>query len=549
MSFFELNIGSYGLFAAQQGLSVTSNNITNSNTPGYSRQVVTQRAGRALPGASTGMLGTGVNITGIERIRNSYLDTKIWNQKPMLGEYRVKTEQLSLVEGVFGEPSDVGFTSIFNDFFDSLDDVSRIPDEGERKVTLMQTAKSFTQYFNGTASNLEKYQRDLNFEVKNKVDEINIIARRLESLNKQIYQSEIHGGGTANTLRDERELQIDRLSELVNVETKEQEVVGKDGGTELRYSVKINGQVLVDHFTSRELDVKVRDNKNNPQDVEDLYDVIWKDGLKFKMNDPNLSGELKGVIDMRDGNANAVDPVTGQEPYSYRGIPYYIQRLDTFTQKFAIAINDVYRDGVDKDGNKGSFMFGFTGITQEQMVDFDTKINSELTAAETDKGLPLTEEEKQAIIKAETEAFYKDTENKKYITAANFTVNQEILDDPSKIRTSTDPDKVPGGNDLMLDLMGLKHDRKMFNEGEPNDYMISIFSELGINAKEAKMYNSTQTNMVSAIENQRMSVSQVDQNEEMLSLVKYQQAYQAAARIISTMDTIYDITINRLGIS
>ncbi|HHX61560.1 MAG TPA: flagellar hook-associated protein FlgK, partial [Epulopiscium sp.] len=160
-SFFELNIGSYGLFAAQQGLGVTSNNITNSNTPGYSRQVVRQKAGNPLPGAGIGMIGTGVTVTGIERIRNSYLDTKIWSQKPMLGEYRIKSEQSALIEGVFGEPSDVGFTTIFNGLFTSLDDLSRIPDEGERKVALMQSMKSFTQYFNSTAKGLEKYQRDL----------------------------------------------------------------------------------------------------------------------------------------------------------------------------------------------------------------------------------------------------------------------------------------------------------------------------------------------------------------------------------------------------
>lgn len=540
MSFVELNVGAYGLFAAQRGLSVTSNNITNSNTPGYSRQVITQKAGKALPGVGTGMLGTGVNVTGIERIRNAYLDTKIWGQKPLQGEYAMKSEQLSLIEGVFGEPSDVGFTHIFNDFFDSLDDVSRIPDEGERRVTLMQSMKSFTQYFNGTSESLQKYQRDLNFEVKNKVDEINIIARRIESLNKQIYQSEIHGGGTANALRDEREIQIDRLSQLVNVDVKEQEVINRDGVSELRYSVKINGQVLVDHFNKRELDVKVREeHKNNPQDVEDLYDVVWKDGLKFKMNDPNLSGELKGVIDMRDGNANAAGP--GQDPLRYRGIPYYIQRLDNFTQEFAIALNDVYRDGVDEGGKTGSFMFGFDGV---DMGELNTRINE----AKSDPGWDaLSDQEKQTKIKELTTLFY--TENEAHISAANFRVNQAILDDPSKIRTTTDPDKVPGGNDLMLDLMGLKHHRGMFKEGEPNDYMISIFSELGINAKEAKMYNTSQTNMISAIENQRMSVSQVDQNEEMISLVKYQQAYQAAARIISTMDTIYDITINRLGIS
>ncbi|HHX62581.1 MAG TPA: flagellar hook-associated protein FlgK, partial [Epulopiscium sp.] len=410
-----------------------------------------------------------------------------------------------------------------------LDDLSRIPDEGERKVALMQSMKSFTQYFNSTAKGLEKYQRDLNFEVKNKVDEINIIARRLESLNKQIYQAEIHGGGMANSLRDERELQIDRLSEIVNVETKEYEVIGSTGKPEMKYSVKVNGQTLVDHFTSRELDVKVRDNKNSPEDVEGLYDIVWKDGLAFKMNDPYLSGELKGAIDMRDGNANASDAPL-QDPYSYRGIPYYIKRLDNFVQEFAMQLNEIYGKGVDADGVSGSLMFGFDGLTKAEM---QTAIDA-VIADEAAAGNPGMSQE-DAI--------------KKLLKASNFSINKEILENPSTIRTTTDPDKAPGGNDLILDLMEQKHNRKMFKEGEPNDYMISIFSELGINAKEAKMYSTSQSNMVSAIENQRLSVSQVDQNEEMLSLVKYQQAYQAAARIISTMDTIYDITINRLGIS
>ena len=421
--------------------------------------------------------------------------------------------------------------------------------------------KSFTQYFNSTASSLEKYQRDLNFEVKNKVDEINIISRRLESLNKQIYQAEIHGGGMANSLRDERELQIDRLSELVDVEATEYEVPGQTGKPEKRYAVKINGQTLVDHFTSRELDVKVRTDKNNPGDVDGLYDVQWKDGLAFKMNDSNLSGELKGAIDMRDGNANASDIATGQQPYSYRGIPYYIQRLDTFVQDFAKSLNDVYVGGVNEKGESGSFLFGVGDQLADPVKRDELKLAIETAitagegaaAAETPPRT-LTDKERADITNTETAGFYKDNLTdpdfyKKNFTAKNFSVNQDILNDPSTIRTTKDPDKLPGGNDLMLDLMNQKHNRKMFNEGEPNDYMVSIFSELGINAKEANMYSASQSNMVNAIQNQRLSVSQVDQNEEMLSLVKYQQAYQAAARIISTMDTIYDITINRLGIS
>jgi flagellar hook-associated protein 1 FlgK len=87
----------------------------------------------------------------------------------------------------------------------------------------------------------------------------------------------------------------------------------------------------------------------------------------------------------------------------------------------------------------------------------------------------------------------------------------------------------------------------MFKEGDPKDYMISIFSELGINTQEATMYQKTQTSVTNSIKNQRREVSEPDVNEEFINLIKYQQAYQAAAKIISTLDGIYETTIFRLG--
>ena len=105
----------------------------------------------------------------------------------------------------------------------------------------------------------------------------------------------------------------------------------------------------------------------------------------------------------------------------------------------------------------------------------------------------------------------------------------------------------PANNDLLLALLALKDDKTFFKEGDPKDYMIDIFSELGINSKEAQMYVSTQTNITNTIKNQRNAVSQVDTNEEFMNLVKYNQAYQAAAKIISTMDGIYETTIFKLS--
>lgn len=524
-SFFELNIAMSGLFAAQQGLSVTSNNISNAATPGYSRQVLSQKASAALSGQGVGMVGTGVMTTSINRIRDSYLDRKMWGQNDKLGEYSVKTDQNALIEGVFGEPSDAGFTKVFDDLFNAIDDLSKLPTETERKQVLRQTLISFTNYYNTISQSLQKHQGDLNFELKAKVDEINMLTSRIQSLNKQIYQAEIHGEN-ANSLRDDRDLIVDRLSQIINIEAKEVQVTGSDGKVHSEFVVTANGQTLVDHFNVRTLDVKVRENKSNPEDIDGLYDVVWQDGLPFNMGDSKLSGELKGIIDMRDGrgyssfdvNGNPVDPKV-----NYKGIPYYLHRMDTMVRGFAKAMNDIHnQDANGNPLNPPHYLFEVPTLKDAAGNDVIDPVT----------GNPVLD--------------YSQ------LTAANFKVSNAVLESANNIRTNFE--EIPGvdnpnpsSNDLLFALLAQKDNKNMFVDGDPKDFMITMFSELGINSKEAQMYQKSQKNIIDTIEVQRLAVSQVDTNEEFIHLVKYNQAYQAAAKIITTMDEIYDLTISRMG--
>ena len=132
------------------------------------------------------------------------------------------------------------------------------------------------------------------------------------------------------------------------------------------------------------------------------------------------------------------------------------------------------------------------------------------------------------------------------LTAANFSISKEVFDGIGNLRTTYDKN-TPSDTRFLLELLGQKDNKEMFKEGDPKDYMIAIFSELGINAKEAQMYQSTQESVTNTITNQRLAVSQVDQTEEFTLLIKYQQAYQAAAKIMNTIDGIYETTIFKLG--
>lgn len=558
-AFFEMNIAVTGLFAAQRGLAVTSNNINNAATKGYSRQVLDQRAANALPGYGKGMIGTGVDTTQVRRMRDSYLDQKLWGQKDTLGEYKIKNEQNSLIESIFGEPSDAGFTKVFDDLFSSINDLTKLPSEGERQDALRQMAISFTKYYNSASQKLTEYQRDLNFELKSKVEELNNLVTRITSLNDQIYRAELTGD-IANTLRDERELCVDRLSQIVNVDAEEIEVTRPDGQKDKQFQIKMNGQVLIDHTFGRLMKVSARPegDKNNPEDGEGLYDVMWEDGLTFYMNDKDLSGELKGIIDMRDGRGSSsftIDGVEQDPAVKYKGIPYYINKLNQFVQTFAKNMNEVYNQ--DKDGKQeltdfelknGTTVGGDTKVKVPKYLMFSFTTGNEKTPANIED-LLLKDTDGKVIVDADGVAQIDYSK----ITAREFSISADILESGSNIRTNYEHDPLegtnpnPSNNDLLLALASQKNNRKMFKDGDPKDFMVSMFSELGINAKEAAMYEKTQTNVITTIENQRLGVSQVDTNEEFINLVKYNQAYQAAAKVLTTIDGIYETTIFKLG--
>lgn len=551
MAFFELNIAMSGLFAAQRGLQVTSNNITNATTTGYSRQVLSQKADKPLAGLNTGMTGTGVETTGVNRVRNSYLDTKIWEQNAKLGQYNIKVTQNSLIENVFGEPSDAGYTKVFDNLFSSLSSLSNNPTSSEGKIAVKENIISFTQYYNEIVSALESYQKDVNLEVKATVEEINDLGERIQSLNKQIFEAEIHGA-EASSFRDERDLCIDRLSQIVNTKVTETEVVVEGGRTVSRFSVSIAGQTLVDHYNLNTLELEVREDKVNEVDVDGLYDIKWSNGLSFDLTKESLSGELKGLVDIRDGCG------TGSS-VNYQGMPYYMERMNNYVRIFAKTMNEQYSS--DENGNIliNDIQAGGTTITALKCDE-----NGKYTFYDADG--------KEVALSAGDEKTVLDTYTTKYklfscstgdtdgtptdgselvgdysaMTATNFTISLELFENPTDMRTAFNPDE-PSDTSFLLDLIAQKNNHSMFKEGSPTDYMIGMLTELGINVSAGEMYQQTQDSVVTSLENQRLSISQVDTNEEFAYLIKYQQSYQAAAKLITVIDEIYETTIFRMG--
>ena len=191
-AFFGLNVAVRGLFSAQRNLNTVNHNLNNINTPGYTRQQAIQVASRPMALADgTGMMGTGSDVIGVRRIRDEYLDFKYWSENLSLGEWSAKKEALADIEVTFNEPSDSGFTAIMSDFYDSLQELAKDPRSAAVRAIVKRRGETLAKFFNSMAIHFEELQKDINYRIQTKVEEINSYATQIQQLNRQIYITEL----------------------------------------------------------------------------------------------------------------------------------------------------------------------------------------------------------------------------------------------------------------------------------------------------------------------------------------------------------------------
>lgn len=595
-TFLGLNIGTTGLYTYQAALNTTAHNISNEKTEGYSRQVINQRAGNAISlGTSYGMIGTGVDVTSITQERNIYYDQKYWKNSTIYGEYSSKDGYMTEVQTYLNEVNMEGFTTSLNYFNNSLQSLSTNPSSTSVRTQVTSYGQGITEYFNTLYSNLQSLQEECNTEVKNQVDQINSIAKQVANLNNQINTLE-NVGGTANDLRDQRALLVDDLSKIVNVSVKE-EVVGAGVGIN-SYTVKINGQTLVDTNNYNTLTLVPRKDKINQNDIDGLYDLEWtSNGQAFSTSDPMLGGTLKALYEVRDGNngenlhgnvsaatgtpasgttpailtsvtlngtnvnemsklniptsgtivignrefnytkcdVKAPDATMGETTYSYtftlqsavgvvsditgktakvgdsidyKGLPYYMGQLNEFVRTYSKAFNTIHKTGEDLSGNKG--------------LDFFTGGNS-------------------------ISSFTSDNDYR-FLTAGNCQVSDKVYKDPNLIAIASDTTTGVENTKILKELIAISKDKTLFKQGTPASFLQTIVGDVGIDAKSAENFSSSQNDILSMIQNQRLSVSGVDSEEEGMNLIRYQNAYKLSCKVINVMNEIYDKLINEMGV-
>ncbi len=310
-TFLGLNTGLSGLNYFQSALNTTAHNVSNANTEGFSKQQINATASNPLElHRSYGMMGTGVTANSVGRLRNGYYDVKFRTTSSKYSKYEAEFNQLSQLQTYMNEmSSDSGYTQWIAKMTTALQDLSDNPSDYTTRISYTLTADSFTDMVNEVADNYQNTQKTINDEIELAVSEINSLGKQIYELTQEIITIELKGG-SANDLRDKRDVCVDKLATYVNVETEEHTLMFGSGvdevpSTTTTMAVRINGQLFVDEMECKELMVVPRDQKINQNDVDGLVDIHWKNadgsyGEKF--NATKFNGKLAGLFDIRDGN-------------------------------------------------------------------------------------------------------------------------------------------------------------------------------------------------------------------------------------------------------
>ena len=298
-TFFGLSIATSGLHASQASMNTTAHNISNANREGYTRQQNIVKANNAIStNNSYGMIGTGVYTDSIVQIRDQYYDTKYRTQNAIYCNYSTQEYYLLSIENCISEVNAEGITKSFDNFNLAMQELLKHAGDDTKRTQVSSMANGFTELVNSMANTLEKLQGDCNEEIKTSVEQINSLAEQIASLNKQINTIEL-SGQNANDLRDSRNLLLDQLSLYANITVSETTL---DNGMSTIFTVRLDGQILVDNYEYNKLEVKPMDTYYNLNDIDGLYNIVWSNGQEFNEVSETLGGKLQALLLMRDGN-------------------------------------------------------------------------------------------------------------------------------------------------------------------------------------------------------------------------------------------------------
>lgn len=280
--------------------------------------------------------------------------------------------------------------------------------------------------------------------------------------------------------------------------------------------------------------------------------LYYYDSFSVEITEDGYQYTFEGLKDER-GNSGLTLNAEGKSisignHVVYKGVPYYQARLNEFVRNYAANFNTLHNQGEDLNGKKGEDFFNGicavtgTNFTLEEIPYLESETDEEgnVTGTQGFNSKIAIDEDGNIVYNEDgtvTSSYYG-------LTALNFAVNQAILKDPQKIACAMKIDNGVEECGILDKLIELQHEGKLFKEGTVAEYLQTFTANIGVDTQQSALFSASHKNILASIDNQRMEISSVDEDEEALNLVKYKHAYDLSCKVVSVMDEIYDKLIN-----
>lgn len=474
------SIARSALLAHQTSLQVIGNNVANAETEGYSRQEAVFVANTPVR-MYDGNRGTGVHIETVQRKRDLLLDENFRSANILAGNTTMRRDLMQKIENIFGEPSDAGMANALDQFWNSWSDLSAQPTSLSARAVVQQRGRQLSQLFNDYDSRLTQ-ERSSDLELlSNTVDRINALASQVAELNNRIMGSE-GNGHTANDLRDMRDQRVDELSKIAG-----SRVITQPNGT---LTVMIGNSTLVEANSWNRVSAQLE--TITPPPTVPVTDVPVRIRLG---NSPDRLAPL-------DGELASMVKVLNEDIPATRG------RLDAMADQLVTAVNSVHNTGYTFSGNT---------IPGSAAGDFFTG------------GSPGNP-----------------------VRAATISLDAAISGDPAKIAASGLANG-PGDNTVAQGLAALRIQDGAVTwtsatgateTGTFVGFFRGLVTRLGVDVSSANDAASVAENLADQADMRRKSVSGVNTDEELVNMLRAQQSYQAAAKMITAADEMLKTLIS-----
>ncbi|MCF3943441.1 flagellar hook-associated protein FlgK [Oceanobacillus alkalisoli] len=489
-TFHGLEMAKQALFAQQSALYTTGHNIANANTEGYSRQRVNFEADQAMPSASRnrsgmpGQIGTGVKAGSIQRIRDHFIDHQFRGENSLAGYWEKRAEALGRMENVLNDLDDTGLSEAMDQFWSGLQDLAVNPTNGGARSVVVHRGIALSDTFNYLNQSLTQIRNDLKTEMNHSVENVNRISEQVNELNTEIKALEI-AGYIPNDLYDQRDLLIDELSRIIPIDVSYEKSGDHVGDAAQGLAV---------------IEVKTEEYTDADGNTKNGYKLV--DGENLTYQSISLAESVREGFSYISGIQLDLD-----------GSPLSLETGREGTLKSLI---DAYGSGE----NKGDFLKGLKDLTdlRNNFIEAFNVVHHE--------GVPLDET-------VEPVDFFVIDDN------GNMVVNQEIIDNPEWITAALEGEG-DGKNALEL--------AKVFDEAGIKEAYAQLTGSLAVQVEDAERMQRNTTVLLSQLEGSRQSIRSVSLDEEMTNMIKFQHAYNAAARSMTATDELLDRIINNMGL-